>query len=84
VRPNENRLSIDDALLQQTDAAARAMGLSRSRLIALALAEYLERRQRSEMLLQLNEAYGESTGAGDKRLLNGMKRKFQRAGRDRC
>jgi metal-responsive CopG/Arc/MetJ family transcriptional regulator len=36
-------ISIDDRLLREADEAARLMGLSRSRLFALAVGEFLKR-----------------------------------------
>jgi metal-responsive CopG/Arc/MetJ family transcriptional regulator len=47
-------ISLDDTLLREADETARQMGLSRSALFALALAEFLERRRQEQMLLQLN------------------------------
>jgi metal-responsive CopG/Arc/MetJ family transcriptional regulator len=55
-------ISINDALLQEVDEAARLMGLSRSRLFGLAVTDFLRRQRMERMLLQLNEVYAESAG----------------------
>ncbi len=59
-------ISIDDALLQEADEAARRMGLSRSRLFALAVGDFLERQRREQMLRRLNEVYANRVGCGKK------------------
>lgn len=71
-------VSLDDTLLQEADEVARQMGLSRSRLFAVAVAEFLKRRKREKMLQQLNEVYADGATPTDKRLLKGMKAKVRR------
>jgi predicted transcriptional regulator len=70
-------ISIDDSLLQAADETARTMGLSRSRLFALAVDEFLQRQQREAMLLRLNEVYAKGSEPAEKRPLNGIKLKFR-------
>ena len=48
-------ISIDDVLLHEADETARRMGLSRSRLFALAVGDFLHRKREEQMLLRLNE-----------------------------
>jgi metal-responsive CopG/Arc/MetJ family transcriptional regulator len=69
-------ISIDDGLLQEADETARLMGLSRSRLFALAVGEYLQRQRREQMLARLNEVYADAEPA-EKRLLNRIKAKVR-------
>ncbi len=71
-------ISIEDELLQQADETARLMGLSRSRLFAIALADFLERQRREQMLLRLNEVYGNGLEPTEKRVLEGIKAKVRR------
>jgi hypothetical protein len=71
-------ISIDDGLLHQVDEAARLMGLSRSRLFSLAVADFLEQRKREQMLLRLNQVYAHGMEPGEKRLLKGMKTKLRK------
>jgi len=42
-------ISIDDRLLQEADETAQLMGLSRSRLFALAVGNFLGQRRREQM-----------------------------------
>jgi len=43
-------ISIEDGLLREADDTARQMGLSRSRLFALAVADFLQRQRQEQML----------------------------------
>jgi len=70
-------ISIDDALLQKADETAQLMGLSRSRLFALAVGEFLQRQRREEMLLRLNEVYANGLDPAEKRLLGRIKAKVR-------
>lgn len=77
-------ISIDDNLLHKADQTARRMGLSRSRLFALAVGDFLQRQEKEQMLHRLNEVYGEHTEQGsEERLLKGIKTKVRRALRER-
>jgi len=66
-------ISINDGLLQEADETARLMGLSRSRLFALAVGDFLKRQRQEQMLRRLNEVYAEGPGPAEKRLLKGIK-----------
>jgi hypothetical protein len=68
-------ISIDDDLLLQADETARLMGLSRSRLFAVALSEFLQRQRREQMLLQLNKVYADNQS--DQRLTKRIKTKVR-------
>jgi len=76
-------ISINDQLLQDADEAAQRMGLSRSRLFALAVDDFLRRRRREQMLVRLNEVYADGKQPKEKRLLKGIKAKVRRAVRER-
>jgi metal-responsive CopG/Arc/MetJ family transcriptional regulator len=71
-------ISIDDELLHEVDKTARSMGLSRSRLLAIAADDFLKRRRGEEMLRRLNEVYSGALEPAEKRLLKGFKAKFGR------
>lgn len=75
-------ISIEDELLQEADQTARLMGLSRSRLFAVAVRDFLNRQRQEQMLLRLNEVYGKSPDPNEKRLLRGMKAKTRRTIKD--
>jgi metal-responsive CopG/Arc/MetJ family transcriptional regulator len=71
-------ISIDDELLHEADKTARSMGLSRSRLFAIAVDDFLKRRRREGILCRLNEVYSGAMKASEKRMLKGFKAKFSR------
>ena len=76
-------ISIEDWLLQEADEAARRMGLSRSRLFALAVSNFLQRQRREQMLLRLNEVYAGGMEPAETPLLKGIKAKVRRAVKER-
>jgi antitoxin MazE6 len=76
-------ISIDDGLLKEADETARRMGVSRSRLFALAVGDFLERQRRERMLLRLNEVYADGMKPAEKRLLKGIRAKVRRAVKER-
>ena len=71
-------ISMDEELLQEADKVARLMGLSRSRLFAIAVGDFLQRQQQEQMLLRLNEVYAGGGELAEKRLLNRIKAKVRR------
>jgi metal-responsive CopG/Arc/MetJ family transcriptional regulator len=77
--PMKTAVSLDDALLHEADGTARLLGVSRSRLFSVAIAEFLERRRQDQMLQQLNEVYAGAAEPAERRLLKGMKSKVLRA-----
>ena len=55
-------VSIPDSLFKEAEAAAKNLGLSRSRFIQMALEAYLERRREEELTAEINrniEKYGD-------------------------
>ncbi len=58
-------ISLPDKLYREAEAAARALGLSRSQLSATALAAYLERHRSDRITEQLNAVYSEQTAKVD-------------------
>jgi metal-responsive CopG/Arc/MetJ family transcriptional regulator len=76
--PRKAAISIDDELLREMDKTARSMGLSRSRLFAIAVDDFLKRERRAGMLLRLNQVYSGAIKAPEKRTLKGFKAKFSR------
>jgi hypothetical protein len=74
---------IDDVLLQQADRTAPLPRLSRSRLFAMAVRDFMQRQQEGQMLLRLNEIYKSPPGSAEKRLLRGIKAKVRQTIRER-
>lgn len=55
----ETAISIHKSLFDQAEKIARKMKVSRSRLYALALEDYIQRAQNQELLTQINAAYAD-------------------------
>lgn len=70
-------ISIEDGLLHDADKTARQMGLSRSRLFALAVDAFLQQQRKETMLVRLNEVYSGKPDPAEKRLLNSTKAKVR-------
>jgi metal-responsive CopG/Arc/MetJ family transcriptional regulator len=65
-------ISLDRELLSKTQALAEDLRLSRSRVVALALEDFIRRNESPQMLEKLNTVYGkqgEETGHEGMRLL---------------
>jgi len=52
-------ISLEQPLFEQLAQRALSMKISRSQLLALALAEYLERQYNRDLLARLNDAYAD-------------------------
>lgn len=61
-------ISLDEPLLVRIDEAARALAVPRSRLLALAAEEFLERHDNARLLSQLNLAYSDEPTPDELRL----------------
>jgi metal-responsive CopG/Arc/MetJ family transcriptional regulator len=70
-------ISIDGGLLREADETARLLGLSRSRLFALAVRDFLQRQRQEQMLHRLNEVYANGLGTAEKGLLKRIKAKVR-------
>jgi metal-responsive CopG/Arc/MetJ family transcriptional regulator len=70
-------ISLNDELLREADETAKKLGVSRSRLFALAVSDFLRRQGEEQMLRRLNEVYSEEAGPAEKRLLKGIKAKVR-------
>jgi hypothetical protein len=82
-RKMKTAISIDHGLLQEADQTARLMGLSRSRLFAVAVRDFLQRQRQEQMLLRLNEVYANQPEPDERRLLKGIKTKVRRTLKER-
>lgn len=76
-------ISIDDDLLQEADETARSMGLSRSRLFARAMGDFLKRNREEQMLRRLNEVYADTPEPKEKHLLRSIKARVRTVVKDR-
>ncbi|MGB6942458.1 MAG: hypothetical protein WBE37_08695 [Bryobacteraceae bacterium] len=71
-------ISIEDGILREADETARQMGLSRSRLFALAVTEFLQRYRSEQVRIRLSNIYANEAEPNDRRLLKGIKAKVCR------
>jgi len=53
-------ISIQENLFEQVDALARELEISRSRVFALAVEEFIQRYQNKQLLADLNQAYADA------------------------
>lgn len=66
-------ISLQESLFEQAEVLAAQMNVSRSRLIALALEEFIRRHQNRQLLEKINAAYGEVPEAKEEaKPLDGM------------
>ena len=56
-------ISIQKNLFEEAEHLARAMKVSRSRLLALALEEFIRRRENQQLLEKINKAYEDAPDA---------------------
>lgn len=65
-------LSLDRDLFENVDSLAGELKISRSRLVVLALEEFLQRYQSRQLLEKINAAYPEGSDPAEQALLRGM------------
>ena len=58
-------VSLPNGLFAQAETEAKRMGISRSELYALALGEFVERRQAANITQRLNEVYADTPSSLD-------------------
>ena len=61
-------ISIQKPLFEQAEDLARKMKVSRSRLFAMALEDYLRRQQNRDLLAQINAAYADEPDPAERTL----------------
>ena len=71
-------VSIETRLFDEAESIAREMKLSRSRLFAVALEEFIRRHQNQCLLDEINNAYPDKLDATEKTYLRKMRRRQHR------
>jgi metal-responsive CopG/Arc/MetJ family transcriptional regulator len=71
-------ISIEKCLFQQAQDLAQRMQVSRSRLFARALEDFIRREQNRELLAQINAAYVDEPDRAEQELLSRSRRQHQR------
>ncbi len=69
----EAEVFIDQKLLLQIEMLADAKGVSRDQIFAVALREFIKRRQSEQITQQLNETYTEEAAEEDQAILRQMR-----------
>jgi len=71
-------ISLDEETYQEVERLTRELNVSRSRLVALALEEFLRRHQNQRLLQEINAAYDESSREEDVDLVHATRRHRRR------
>ena len=71
-------ISLPDHLFHSANALARRLGMSRSRLYATALADYLDKHQAVTVTERLNRVYGSEPRGVDESLRRAQRRTVER------
>lgn len=72
-------VSLDRSLFDQIEALAQEMNVPRSRVISLAVEDYLRRRENQQLLDQINAALEESGQEEEIQLARAMRRRMSRS-----
>jgi metal-responsive CopG/Arc/MetJ family transcriptional regulator len=67
-------ISLPDSLFRSADGLARRLGMSRSRLFATAVAEFIAKHRADKVTERLNDVYGTSTSRMEPLLTRAQKR----------
>ena len=79
-------ISIHEGLFKQAESMAREMRLSRSRLFATAIEEFIARHQNRQLLDRINKAYdagAAKSAASDREYLRKMRQRRRKSIKDR-
>ena len=71
-------ISLEQSLFDELVRIAHNMQISRSQILAHALAEYLERRHNQELLAQINEAYADGPDDAEQAVLRHARQQHRR------
>lgn len=71
-------ISLQESLFEQVETLAREMKVSRSRLFALALEDYLHRYQNLQLFDRINQAYHDDTDAAEQERLQKIRRQHRK------
>ena len=67
-------ISIPDSLYLQAEDLVNDMQISRSKLFALAIEEYLKQHRNQKLLQSINKAYDDGLDRSEELMLEGMRR----------
>ncbi len=67
-------VSLQESLFKQVDALARKLNVTRSRVFALALEEFVRHHENRQLLDKINQAYQGGPDLNEQKLLRDMRR----------
>jgi metal-responsive CopG/Arc/MetJ family transcriptional regulator len=67
-------VSLQESLFKQVDALARKLNVTRSRLFALALENFVRHHENQQLLDKINQAYQDGPDPSEQKLLREMRR----------
>ena len=70
-------ISLKESLVEQADAIAEEMGISRNRLFSVAVEQFVVRYQNQKILGALNDVYRDGPRDSEQQLLHEAKLKYQ-------
>lgn len=70
-------ISLQKSLFEEAEAIARELKVSRSRLMAIALEEFIRRHQNQQLLEKINAAYEDSPNEEEQVILGRMHRQHR-------
>lgn len=77
--PNiKTAISLDQGLFEQVDELACSLKVSRSRVFALAIEDYLRRQENRKLLERINAAYDDTPDLEEDRQLKAAQRSFRK------
>ena len=71
-------ISLEEDLFRQANEMARTLHISRSRLFALAIKDYMRSQESRLLLAQLNEVYGEEPDSQVVKVTQAMRKKHRK------
>lgn len=71
-------ISLDDTLFEQVESLTQELAMSRSRVIAMAIQEFIRRRETQKMFDKLNAVYKDGPTEEDEAAKRAMKRYHQK------
>ena len=75
-------ISLSDTLFTRVEALARELDISRSRLFAIAVQEFIEHHETGRMLAALNEVYDDFPDEEDRAIIRGIQEYHRKLVRD--
>lgn len=77
-------ISLKESLIEQADAIAEEMGISRSHLFSIAIEQFVVRHQNQKILGALNDVYRDGPSDSEQQLLREAKLKYRQMFEDEC